>query len=300
MTVTSTPTGVLVPRLEPGTDEWMRHMSASKIAAVVGLSPWESKFSLYHRMAGLVPREETSDVMARGHYLEPAIAAWFADQHPDMQVTTTGTFLHRDRTWQAATPDRLGIHPDGAVDVVECKSAGDAAGWGEPGTDEIPIYYRCQVMWQLDTLGLDRCHVAVILPHLTFAEYVIDYDADEARILRDAAEQFLADLHAGQRPDIDDSTATHQVVRELHPDIDGSRADVPDDLAITYLAAVAAEKAAKDEKRAATSQMLDHMGDARDAYWNGTKIAYRMAKNGDTPYLCAARGATDQLRSAAA
>lgn len=295
-----TPTGVLVPRLEPGTDEWMRHMSASKIAAVVGLSPWESKFSLYHRMAGLVPREETSDVMQRGHYLEPAVAAWFADQHPDLTVATTGSFVHRDRHWQAATPDRLAVHDDGTVDVVECKSTADATGWGDPDTDDIPIYYRCQVMWQLDTLGLNRCHVAVILPNLTFAGYTVDYDPAEAQILRDAAEAFLADLAAGNRPAIDDSTATHQVVRELHPDIDGSRADVPDDLARTYLQAVVDAKTAADAKRAATSRLLDHMGDARDAYWNGNKIAYRMAKGEDTPYLCAARGATNHLvRSAA-
>jgi len=39
--VTVTPSGVLVPRIEPGNPEWLRVMSASKIAAVLGLSPWE-------------------------------------------------------------------------------------------------------------------------------------------------------------------------------------------------------------------------------------------------------------------
>ena len=52
-----TPTGVLVPRLEPGSAAWLQRMSASKIAAVVGLSSYQSRFSLWHRMAGLVEQE---------------------------------------------------------------------------------------------------------------------------------------------------------------------------------------------------------------------------------------------------
>lgn len=294
MTIT-VPTGVPAGRLEPGSAEWMRYMSASKIAAVVGLSPWESKFSLYHRMTGLVPAEDENDQTRRGHYLEPAVADWFADQHPDWRIEQCGSFLHRDRRWQAATPDRLAIDEAGIIVAVECKSTADMTGWGEQGTDEIPVYYRCQVMWQMDTLGLQRCHIAMIGPSLVFAEYVVDYDPDEATILRDAATAFLADVAAERRPALDDSTATYQVLRALHPDIDGSSVDVPDELARTYLQAVTDAKAAQAAKQAATSRLLDRMGDARDAYWNGNKIAYRMAKNGDTPYLVAARGATDHL-----
>ena len=289
------PTGVPAGVLEPGSAEWMRYMSASKIAAVVGLSPWESKFSLYHRMTGLVPAEPENTNTRRGHYLEPAVADWFADQHPEWRIEDCGSFLHEERRWQAATPDRLAALPDGSIAVVECKSTADMTGWGYPGTDEIPVYYRCQVMWQMDVLGLQRCHVAMIGPSLVFAEYVVDYDETEAQILRDAAEVFLADVEARRRPALDDSTATYQVVRQLHPDIADEQVLVPDELAVTYLQAVADERAAKATKQGAAARLLDLMGSARDAYWNGQRIAYRMAKGTDTPYLCAARGATDQL-----
>src|SRR6266704_493758 len=160
-----TPTGVLVPRIEPGSREWLRVMSASKIPAVLGLSPWESRFSLYHRMTGMVG-DDTNDQTRRGHYLEPAIAAWFADQHPDWRIQETGTWLHPQRPWQAASPDRTATLPDGSVELVECKSSAMFEDWGEPGTDEIPVYHRGQVIWQMDTVGLRRCHVAVILPFL--------------------------------------------------------------------------------------------------------------------------------------
>ena len=90
MTGPLTPTGVLLAEpLVPGSPEWLQRMSASKIAAVVGLSPYQSRYSLWMQMAGLAPQPVQTKAMSRGHYLEPAIAAWFADQHPDWTVTTT-------------------------------------------------------------------------------------------------------------------------------------------------------------------------------------------------------------------
>lgn len=102
------PTGVLLgPRMEPGSPDWLATMSASKIAAVVGLSTYESRFSLWHRMSGLIDPEPDDDEKRRGHYLEPAIARWFADQHPEWVIEPTGTWGHQDRPWQTASPDRL-------------------------------------------------------------------------------------------------------------------------------------------------------------------------------------------------
>ena len=47
-------TAVLLPDLQPGSPDWQTRMTASKVAAVLGLSPWESRFSLWHRMSGLI------------------------------------------------------------------------------------------------------------------------------------------------------------------------------------------------------------------------------------------------------
>lgn len=295
-----TPTGVILPKVEPGSPEWLKRMSASKIAAVLGLSPFESKFSLYHRMTGLIS-DDGNDATRRGHYLEPAIAAWFADQRPDLAITETGTWVHGERDWQTATPDRLATHTNGHVECVECKSAADDAGWGPDGSDEIPVYYRAQVIWQLDTLGLRTCHVAVILPFLEFRSYVVQYDAGEAQLMRDAALEFLDDVNHRRRPDIDTHSATYQVVRELHPGIEPEEVDVPDTIAVPYLDALAACKDAEDEKRRTGALLLDHMGPAKDAYYDGKRIASRQVKSaaGAVPYLVAAKNVVGHFRNAA-
>jgi putative phage-type endonuclease len=298
MTAPITPGGTPVPRIEVGDPEWLQIMSASKIAAVLGLSPWESRFSLYHRMTGAIT-DTGNDATRRGNYLEAGVVAWFADQNPSFAVEKTGTWLHRDRRWQAATPDRLLTLPDQNVELLEVKTSSMEEGWGDGGSDQIPVYYRAQVIWQLDTLGLKRCHVAVLLPYLEFRSYVIDYDEAEAEFMRAAATEFLNDLEQGNRPPIDDSTATYKVVRELHPEIDGEDVEVPADLADEFLDAIDAEYDAKTAARQARTRMADAMGSARYAIANGTRIARRQTTDGCTPYVVACQS-TKQRRSAAA
>lgn len=292
---------VLLPDLKPGSDEWMQRMTASKVSAVLGLSPWESRFSLWHRMAGLMPKQEDTDQTRRGHYLEAAVADWFADQHSkDMVLRPGRAWAHKDREWQAASPDRLidTAEPRGpsawevkTEALLEVKTTAVDDEWGAAGTDEIPPYYRCQVMWQLDTLSLPTAYVAVLLPRLEFREYRVDYNADEAAYLRSECRAFLDSLPGGpaeQRPDLDGHAQTYMTVRVLNPEVDGDTS-VPGPLAREYVAAVQELRAATTRHDLARVQMADHMQTARRALWDGKSIATRRAgRNGAAPYVQAA------------
>lgn len=290
--MTATPTGILLPTVEPGSAEWLTRMSASKVAAVMGLSPYESPFSLWHRMAGLIAPQEQTTAMSRGHYLEPAIAAWFADQHPDWQVTPAGTYVAADDERWAATPDRLVTTDAGELRLLECKSEGDDEAWGEPLSEDIPIHYRCQVQWQMAVTGARTTHVGLLSKYLRFAEYVVPFDAADAGALMAKAAVFMDSLPEGphpRRPDIDSHDRTYAAVRELHPGLDDPDVDLDLDVARRYCAAVTARKAAVTEETAAKSAVADAMGDARRALFAGDVIATRKSKNGGLPYVEAAR-----------
>ncbi|TFV91377.1 lambda-exonuclease family protein [Blastococcus sp. CT_GayMR16] len=290
--VLTAPTGRLLPLVAPGSAEWMRRMSASKIAAVLGLSPYESRFSLWHRMAGLIPGEPESDEMRRGHYLEPAIAHWFADQHPDWRVEGTGTWVAADDDRWAASPDRLVTCEDGEVRLLECKTEGSDERWGEDGTDEIPVYHRAQVQWQMLVTGLRVAHVGLLTSYLSFRQYVVHWDPDDVARLVPAAEEFMASLPGGKtprRPSIDGHGSTYQAVRELHPDIDGEDFEVPRPLAEKFCGAVHAVKAAKEADSEARAELADAMGSARRALFDGDVLATRVPRQSGTPSITAAR-----------
>lgn len=293
----------LVGYFEPGSDLWHAAradgLGGSEIAAVMGLSPFESRFSLWHRKRAAIGPVPESDEMYWGKALEPVIVGEFRRRHPDLCVPT-GMWRNRFRRYQLGQPDALIGEP--GEDILECKTARYDDGWGEPGTDEIPVYYRAQVLWYLDCLGAQRCHVAVLITGSDYREYLVQLD-DAARAdieaMRTAAVEFMATVQAGQRPDIDAHTATYQAVRELHPDIDPVTVDLPADVAVAYLDALAAHKDATDAKRQATARVADAMGDAHKARHLDQIIADRRAKGDGPPYVQAANGAADQHRRAA-
>lgn len=279
------------PLLAPGTPEWLRLLTASKVAAVVGLSPYESRFSLYHRMAGLIEPEPDSDLLRRGHFLEPAIVAWFAHEHPDWTIRPSGTWIAGHDNRFAATPDRM-VDTGTDVRCMEAKTAASGDEWGEPGTDQIPPGYRAQVMWEMDCTGTRTCHVAVLGSYLEFAEYVVEYDPDEAQFLREQAAAFLDSLPGGgnpQRPDIDAHDQTFQAIRQMHPDIDPVDVDLDADLARAYCTARYSLDTAKAEETRTKSLVADALGNGKRAMYLGRALASRQAKGDGVPYLVAGR-----------
>ncbi len=290
---------VLIPPLTPGSPEWLRHMSASKVAAVMGTSPYESRFSLWLRMHGDLGPQEQTEQMARGHYLEVAVVQWWADRNPGHYFEYPGTacYRHDDEDW-IATPDR--VVADRTAPRVELPlevktSAHDDPEWGPDGSDQIPAGYRDQCQWQMHVMGAPVCHVAVLLPFLEFRAYVIPYDAARCAVIETEVRAFMASLDTGDRPDLDAHGATYTALRALHPDIDPQTVEVPFPIGETYCVAKAAVKRAKRDEQAATSALADAMGNAQKATCDTVHIATRQAKGDGVPYIVAARNLPDSL-----
>jgi putative phage-type endonuclease len=279
-------TGIPVKDLTPGSPEWLQTISASKIPAILGISPWESRFSLWQRMAGNISDQEETTTTRRGHYLEPAVAAWFADQHPELHVETCGSFAHPEHPEWTAAPDRIaGEHG------VEIKSVAYADEWGREGTAEIPPYYLAQVAWQMHVTGIRKIYVPIITGMLVFKEYVVEWDdiAADLPIIIAEVEAFQASLAAGTPPELDGSDATYTAIRKLHPGIDGELIELDDEMALNYIAAKYQLDAAQAEHDLHKNTIGNRMGTAKKAAWHGIPIFTRQARGTGTPYLVAAK-----------
>ncbi|MGW1135638.1 YqaJ viral recombinase family nuclease [Streptomyces griseoluteus] len=287
MTTATAPTGILLGNFTPGTPEWAEArkglcITATEIAAVVGLSPWQSRFSLWHKKAGLptAPFEQSPE-MRWGIRFEDDVAEEFAERHPEHPLLHTGTWKHRERDWQRATPDRL--HGDS---IAEIKTAASPNGWGPDRSDIVPVHYRCQVLWQQDTLGLHApAHLAVLILPYDYREYVIEYDPAEAKILRDAASRFLDDVRNGVRPDIDGDTATYQTIRVQPDGLEDRDIEIPSGLVTRWDDAYAAHAKASTDLTQVRGEVLDLIGNGRRAVCEGRRIAYRTVRDGHTHSL---------------
>lgn len=305
---------------EPGSDQWhaarANGIGGSEIAAVMGLSPYESRFSLWHRKKGLIGPVEESPQMRWGKKHEPTICDEFAELHPEFVVSPSPTY---GRGAQIVNPDRLLYEPCGChlhkpeccdpedcgpccedcptcpilakrpVAVVEAKTARDDEGWGEEGTGEIPVWYRAQCLWYLDVLGLTRCYVAVLIGNFDYREYVVDYDPADALRMRNAAAEFMRTLAADERPDIDGHSATYQAIRELPEGLDPVDVEIPTALRDRFHAAQDAFWTAEDEMTACKGELLDAIGTGQRAVCERQRIATRTVRDGATYSLMPAR-----------
>ncbi|WP_107397969.1 YqaJ viral recombinase family nuclease [Streptomyces acidiscabies] len=301
MTVTAQP-GTVVPGAGPvavgvfeaGSDAWhaarARGIGGSEIAAVVGLSPHESRFSLWHRKKGLIGPVEETEVMYWGKVHEPNIALRWAELHPDRQPVATPMWHAAGRPWQIANPDRvLAGGDDSVTELLEIKTARDAEGWGPAGSGEIPVHYRCQCLWYMDVLGASRCHVAVLIAGSEYREYAVDYDPDEAQLLRDAGARFMDDLARDVRPDIDGHSATYQAIRALPDGLDDVDVEIETALRDRFHRAQDAAWRAEDELTACKGLLLDAIGTGRRAVCDDERIATRTVRDGRTYSLMPAR-----------
>lgn len=280
-----------LPTVAPGSAEWMTYMTASKVSAIMKHSTYDSYLSLWLKMAGQIQPEPDSDITRRGHYLEPAVRAWFRDQHPEWQVTETGMWVHPEIPWAASTPDGI-IHTPEGTELFEAKSSTLDGEWGEPLTDQIPPGYKDQAQWQMFTTGRRRVRLAVIKSYLDFAEYIIDYDPEYVALMLAHVTTFMDSLEQGKRPSLDPldgHAATYAAIKELNPGIEDSEYELEDADAIRYLKATAVRKEAELVEQGAKSYIADLAGEAHYITWNRKKLFTRQSRSGGTPYLVSSK-----------
>jgi predicted phage-related endonuclease len=263
-------------RLEPGSPGWLRLMTASKVAAILGASKWDSPRSMWHKMKNELPTEVETAVQSRGHYLEPAVLAWWRDKHDAAAYTHQPLFTLNG--WAAATPDASANILEGDTPrtvLVEAKSARELEEWGQPGTDDIPGEYLIQCYWQMHVSGIHRCYVPIIGTFLDFEEYVVDYDPEVGALLEERCREFMESLAAATPPPLDDHPATYDALRKLYREIDDSEVEIPHAVAVEYLTALTERKAAEARERKAKATVLDLMGTTRYATTGSVRVARR-------------------------
>lgn len=278
-TTSSPPDGwkhiVTEPDLTPGSDAWLKLVTASKVPAIVGTSPWDSPYSIWMKMAGRLPREKTTEAMVRGTLLEPAILAWWKAKHPEYH-TLREQVIYRKGKWLLITPDGIATDWQDESVVVEAKSASRLDHWGDPGTDQIPPYYRPQVQMQLHVTGLKKAFVPVIGPYLEFREYVVTADEAYGQELEEYCEWFHGTIQAGVEPPLDKHPATYDAVRRIHEGIeDGVAVELDTGLAVEYIASLSGFTEAEHRMKAAKAEVLDLMKKAEFAMCNGEVVAKR-------------------------
>ena len=269
--------------IKPGTPEWRKVITPSKVAAILGepgdpVSRYESPFRLWHRMKGITAPEEPKDAFRMGHRVEALAHGLYLDDRPDWLLSPGEVQAHVD-------PDKFGFPVVATLDrravrgalrrVVEFKLArnlNDLEVWGDDLTGDLPDDYHAQVTALMLFTGWTDIpgELLVVGPYLSHRIYTVDYDRSFAALIIRKCRRFYESLSQDTPPELDNTTATYECLRELHPDIDrGVEALVPEDEAVAFLDARDALNAAKDEFALHKNYLLKRMERAQYAVVDG-------------------------------
>lgn len=320
-------TAVLVGQYKDGSPEWHEArrsvIGGSEIGSILGVNNFQSGYVLWYKKAGLVPDlNEENPLFEWGHRLEPVVAEKFADEHPEFQVSVSGSFVHQDRPWHGANPDRLlapvysEIDPDtgelyeyaGDYEaVLEIKTSMNGYGWEN---DLCPVKYVAQLRWYLECFGFEYGYLVVLASLGDYREFLVPRDPGKPVVsmqtgaqewysiggedMLDAGREFYESLpgkatEIGIPPSPDGGKDSYELIRTFHPDILDTELELDEAFVAELREAQAAEVAATSELQRLKNSLLERMGKHRKAVIGEgvTKrvIARRQSKNGGAPFL---------------
>lgn len=279
----------------PGTPAWRATVSASKVPAILGISRWNSQYAVWHEMAGMLEPEAPSEALASrflwGHIIEESLCQWWKAHNEGWSLNVRGS----DTAEITYTNDELGFPNLATLDrrarrgrrfhIVECKLAADLDSWGRPGEpDSVPADYFAQVQFQMGVSGIHTASVVVLGPFGQPEIHDIEFDADLFAGICKRVEAFVKSIQDGVPPNLDNSVATYEAVRGLHPEIHADETvQIDAEDAIELLDAVRGLDAAKDIERAAKMRAAVLMGNAKYLKCGDVKIADRRSIRGGKP-----------------
>lgn len=147
-------------------------IGGSDAAAILGISPWKSAFQLYQEKIGAYVEDVTPQkqrIFARGKRWEPVVVEMLVDElqdrgHDVQIIARNARYQDREFPFLECELD-LELLIDGEECNTEMKTVHPfaAKAWGEPGTDELPIYYAAQCMHGLMIKPRQKCIVAALI-----------------------------------------------------------------------------------------------------------------------------------------
>lgn len=170
-----------------------RFIGGSDTAAILGVSPWKSKFQLFQEKIGEFHEEVTpakQKIFNRGKRWEPIVIEMLVDEledrgHDVQIIARNERYLDPEHSFLAAEIDLEllldGEHVNGEMKTVHPFAAKD---WGEQDTDEIPIYYTSQVLHGQMVTGRSKTIVAALIGADDLRVHQVNRDDEMIQIIR--------------------------------------------------------------------------------------------------------------------
>lgn len=208
-------------------EEWKalrkQYIGGSDAAAVVGLNPFSSAFSLWAEKVGKTPEFEGNLATEVGTFLEEFVAKKFEQESGKTVRRCNLTLVNDAYPWACANVDRLIVGEDAGLEIkttseLNMKSFKNG---------EYPSNYYVQCIHYLAVTGKARWYLAVLIGNREFKIFTIDRDEEEIKALMDAEREFWNTYVLPKKtPPVDGHSATSEAIKKIFSEEAGDSIDL--------------------------------------------------------------------------
>ena len=183
-------------------EEWLaereKGIGASEVGAILGLSPFETPFSLWLKKTKQVMPEPENLAMKMGHLLEGIVAQLWEEATGEKVIKASAAdiiYVHPEHDYMRATPDRI---VRGRKKLLEIKTTVTNI-----DEDDLPAHWISQCVFQMYVTGIHDCDLAWLVSGRYFGYAHVPYDEEFAEFIANAVTEFWNEsVLGGKEPEL--------------------------------------------------------------------------------------------------
>lgn len=267
--------------VEPESEEaWLalraKHVTSTEAAALFGLSPYGTRFELWHRKKGNVASAfEENERTVWGKRLQDAIA-YGVGQERGWKVAPMNEYAYIPALRMGSSFDFQAYCETRGIGILEIKNVDYSVYKREWLDDEAPDHIEVQLQHQLEITGYAWGCIAALVGGNTLKIVERERDPDMGAAIRQEIESFWKSIDLGHEPSPDFTQDAETIARLYSRSGGGEKAmDDPhlERLAKSYLQALSDEKLAAGIKEATAAEIKTIIGNSDVVFCNGVKIS---------------------------
>ena len=203
-------------------EEWLKlrskYIGGSDAAAVVGLNPYSSPYSLWAEKTGKVPGFAGNLACEVGTYLEEFVAQKFAQETGKKVRKCNQSFLNSQYPFAIANIDRGIVGEDAGLEIKTT----DTLNMRKFRGGEYPENYYAQMVHYMAVTGKKRWYLAVLIGNKEFKWFTLERDEAEITALMTAESEFWKLVKMDIPPEVDGTAATTGAIGAIYANSDDS------------------------------------------------------------------------------
>ena len=193
-------------------EEWLEHrrrsIGGSDAAAIIGLNPWASAYSVWAEKLGVIPPKEDNEAMRLGRDLEDYVAKRFCEETGKRVRRENSIIINPNYPFAHANVDRLIVSEDAGL---ECKTT-SSLNLKRFKNGEYPAHYYAQCVHYMMVTGANHWYLAVLILGKEFKWFCIERDEAEIAALARSEAEFWKMVEDKTPPAVDGEKSTTEAI----------------------------------------------------------------------------------------